>query len=336
MSQRDGAIQAQAIDYLKAAADTLANGAIIVNEYEAEIADIVRRESIAIQRFQSPPATGAPHRYFEQTGIQAGTAVDPRNLTPTPGGPTRVERSAAIKAVVAQSNFGLFDVQVTQQQGNFAYLEAQDIQDITSGIVIKAADMVWQGTDTSLTTPTTLEYMGLLRQITNTAQVAIGASIIDAIKQKVAVLFANPTKKVRPTAIYINPILGDFIDREAKAMAMKMSEMVVGGVTVTAIETQAGRLPLIPEPYIPATTDNSFGFTAPGGGNSNYFAVILTEPWIEMPYVNPNGSKDPQLFQLGLLSGLQRQFVGVWFNTILAKGAGYAHAVIAVTRPTSA
>jgi hypothetical protein len=196
--------------------------------------------------------------------------------------------------------------------------------------------MVWQGTDTSLTTPTTLEYMGLLRQITNTAQVGIGASIIDALKQKVAVMFANPTFKVRPTAIYINPILGDFIDREAKAMAIKMSEMVVGGVTVTAIETQAGRLPLIPDPYLPATTDNSFGFTAPGAGNSNYFAVIVTEPWIEMPYVNPNGSKDPQLFQLGLLAGLQKQFVGVWFNCVIAKGPSYAHAVVAVTRPTSA
>jgi hypothetical protein len=308
----------------------------VVNEYEAEIADIVRRESIFIQRVPSPPATGAPHRYFEQTAIAVGTATDPRNISPTPGGPTRVERSAALKAITAQSNFGLFDVQVTQQQGNFAYVEAQDVNDITNGIVVKAADMVWQGTDTSLTTPTTLEYMGLLRQITNTAQVGIGASIIDALKQKVAVMFANPTFKVRPTAIYINPILGDFIDREAKAMAIKMSEMVVGGVTVTAIETQAGRLPLIPDPYLPAKTDNSFGFTAPGAGNSNYFAVIVTEPWIELPYVNPNGSKDPQLFQLGLLAGLQKQFVGVWFNCVIAKGPSYAHAVVAVTRPTSA
>jgi hypothetical protein len=308
----------------------------VVNEYEAEIADIVRRESIFIQRVPSPPATGAPHRYFEQTAIAVGTATDPRNISPTPGGPTRVERSAALKAITAQSNFGLFDVQVTQQQGNFAYVEAQDVNDITNGIVVKAADMVWQGTDTSLTTPTTLEYMGLLRQITNTAQVGIGASIIDALKQKVAVMFANPTFKVRPTAIYINPILGDFIDREAKAMAIKMSEMVVGGVTVTAIETQAGRLPLIPDPYLPAKTDNSFGFTTPGAGNSNYFAVIVTEPWIEMPYVNPNGSKDPQLFQLGLLAGLQKQFVGVWFNCVIAKGPSYAHAVVAVTRPTSA
>lgn len=320
---------------LQAAADTLANGAIVINMYESEIADIVRRESVAIQRFSKPPASGAPHRYFEETAIGTGAFSDPRSIAPTPGGPTRAERSAVIKAIVAQSNFGLFDVQTAQQQGQFAYLEAKDVEDITNGIVVTAASAVWNGSDTSLTSPTTLQYMGLLRQITNTSQVAIGASIIDALKQKVAVMMGNTTFKVRPTAIYLNPILGDFIDREAKAGSIKLTEVVVAGVTVNALETQAGRLPLIPEAYLPATTDNSFGFTTPGSGNSNYFAVIVTEPWIEMPYVNPNGGDMPQLFQLGLLAGLQKQFVGVWFNTVLAKGPSYAHAVVAVTRPTS-
>lgn len=320
---------------MKAAADTLANGAIEVNMYEQEIADIVRRDSVFLSRVESPPATGAPHRYFEQTAIVSGGFTDPRNITPSAGGPTRVERSAVIKAITGQTNFGLFDVQVTQQQGQFAYVEAKDVNDIISGIVTTAAAAVWNGTDTSLTTPTTTQYMGLLRQITNTSQIAIGASIIDGIKAKVASIVANPTYKVKPTAIYINPILGDYIDREAKAGAIKLTEVVVGGVTVSALETQAGRLPLITEAFLPATTDNSYGFTAPGSGNSNYFAVIVTESWIEMPFINPNGSKDPQLFQLGLLSGLQKQMVGVWFNTVIAKGPSYAHAVVAVTRPTA-
>jgi hypothetical protein len=321
-------------DSMKAAADTLANGAIEVNMYESEIADMVRRESIALQRFDAPPASGAPHRYFEQTAIVTGGFVDPRSIAPTPGGATRVERSAAIKAISAESDFGLFDVQVTQQQGKFAYVEAKDVEDVTSAVVVTAASAVWSGTDTSLTTPTTQQYMGLLRQISQQKQIALGASIIDGLKAQVAAIVANPTYKVRPTAIYVNPILGDLIDREAKASAIKLSEVVIAGVTVEAIETQAGRLPLIPEAYLPATTDNSYGFTTPGSGNSNYFAVIVTEPWIEMPYINPNGGKNPQLFQLGLLAGLQKKWVAVWFNAVIAKGPSYAHAVVAVTRPT--
>jgi hypothetical protein len=73
-----------------------------------------------------------------------------------------------IKAITAQTNFGLFDVDVTRMQGQFAYLEAKDIEDITSGIIVTEASAVWNGTDTSLTTPTTIQYVGLLTQITNT------------------------------------------------------------------------------------------------------------------------------------------------------------------------
>ncbi len=328
--------QAEAkFDSMKAAADFLGNGAIEVNMYETEIADMVRRESVFLDRVEAPPATGAPHRYFEQTGIATGSFTTPSSISPSPSSPTRVERSAALKAITAQSNFSLFDVQVTQQQGRFAYVEAKDVADISSACAVTAASAVWNGTDTSLTTPTTNQYMGLLRQITNQSQIAIGASIIDGLKAKVASIVSNATYKVRPTAIYVNPLLGDYIDREAKAGSIKLAEVVVAGVTVSALETQAGRLPLISEAYLPAATDNSYGFVAPGSGNSNYFAVIVTEPWIEMPYINPNGGKMPQLFQLGLLSGLQKQFVAVWFNTVIAKGPSYAHAVVAVTRPTT-
>jgi hypothetical protein len=39
------------------------------------------------------------------------------------------------------------------------------------------------------------------------------------------------------------------------------------------------------------------------------------------------------LFQLGLVGDLQKKFVAVVFDAILAKGAGYAHCVVAVQRP---
>lgn len=320
---------------LSAAADYLGNGAIEVNRYEDEIFDLVRRHSIALQRFDKKPATGHPHRYFEQTAVATATFTDPRTISPSPSGPTRVERAAFIKAITAQTNLSLFDVDVTRMQGQFASVEAKDIQDITSAILILEGNAVWSGNDTSLSSPTTIQYMGLLSQIAaGTISVGIGASIIDGIKAEVAALVANPTYVVRPTAIYLNPILGDYIDREAKAAKIELKEMVVAGVTVNAIETQAGRLPLIPDPYMPITTDTSFGYTAPSSGYKNYFAVIVTEDEIEMPYVHGgDGNPNPRVFQLGLLSGLQGQYVAVHFNTIIAKGPTYAHAVVPVVRP---
>ena len=62
--------------------------------------------------------------------------------------------------------------------------------------------------------------------------------------------------------------------------------------------------------------------------------MILSENWVEMPFVhNGDGNSKPRLFQLGLLAGLQAQYVAIRFACILAKGPTYAHAVVAVVRP---
>lgn len=325
-----------AMGSMRAAADYLGNGAIEVNAYDTEIADIVRRESVFLDRIPERPAKGHPHRFFDQTAIATGGFTDPRNITTSPSGPTRTERAVYIKAITAQTNFGLFDVDVTRMQGDFAYVEAQDIEDIGNGVVVTAASSVWSGTATSIGDSTTQSFCGLLTQISNQATIGLGASIIDGLKAKVAAMLANKAQNVRPTAIYINPILNDLIDREAKAAHIDLGEMeVAAGVTVKYINTQAGRLPLIPDPFIDQDTTGSYGFSAPGSGNSNYFAVIVTERMIERPVVHGgDGNLKPRLFQLGLLAGLQGQYVGVWFTAVVAKRPDAAHAVVAVVRPT--
>jgi hypothetical protein len=321
------------IQQISAAADFLGNGAIEVNVYEAEILDIVRRESVLRQRIDSKPATGHPHRYFEQVLIGAGGFTDPRNLTPTPSGPTRLERPAMIKATVNQINLTLFDIQVTQQQGIFTGLEAKDIEDCVNGIILADAPAFWTGSDTSLVTPTTDQYVGLLTQITLQFTVAPGASMVDGIKYAVAIMMANVTFKPRPTAIYFNPILGHYLDTEAKASNITMGSSVIAGVTVRNIETQAGQLPMITDAYLPFSTIAGFGFAAPPTGFKNYFAVIVSEKLIERPYISGNSQNpNPQLFRLGLQSSLSGQYVAVMFDAIIAKGAGYAHALVAVQR----
>lgn len=321
------------IKQISAAADFLGNGAIEINMYEAEIIDIVRRESILRDRINSVPATGHPHRYFEQVLIGTGGFSDPRNLSPTPSGPTRLERPAMIKATVNQINLTLFDIQVTQQQGVFTGLEAKDIEDCVNGVIIADAAAFWTGTDTSLVTPTTDQYVGLLTQITLQFVVAPGSSMVDGVKNAIAQMMANVTFKPRPTAIYLNPILGHYLDTEAKAANITMSPMVIAGVTVKSIESQAGQLPMVADPYLPAATGAQYGFTAPPTGYKNYFAVIVTEKMIERPYISGNSQNpNPQLFRLGLQNSLSGQYVAVQFDCIIAKGASYAHSIVAVQR----
>jgi hypothetical protein len=53
-----------------------------------------------------------------------------------------------------------------------------------------------------------------------------------------------------------------------------------------------------------------------------------------MPVVHGgDGNLNPRLFQLGLLAGLQGQYVGILFDALIVKGATYAHRLVQVLRP---
>ena len=210
---------------LNAAADFLAPGAVEVNRYQSEIFDIVRRRGVFGQRVRQTPATGHPSRFFEQTGIVSPTAaqafVDPRNITAVNGTPTRVERSLPLKALVSQINYNLFDMEVGTQQAQFAYLQAKDLADAVEGLMRTHDVALWNGNDTSLAAPTTLQYFGAGGQIAgggNNFTISNAQSIVDNLKSIIAQMVASTSFQVRPTAIYANPVLLDFIDRELKTI----------------------------------------------------------------------------------------------------------------------
>jgi len=316
---------------LNAAADFLGPGAIEINRYQTEIFDIVRRRGVFGQRVRQVPATGHPSRYFEQTLINSPTAtqafVDPRNIVAAVGSPTRVERTVPLKALVSQINYNLFDLEVGAQQSQFAYLQAKDLTDSVEGLLRTHDVALWSGNDTSLTTPTTFQYMGAIGQIEaggNTTTITTTESIVDGIKGVIAGMVASSSYEVRPTAIYANPVLLDLIDREMKAefnVVLSTTE-ITGGLTVKTLSTQAGELPLIPEWAVPYTG-------TPGNGTAVLPAYIVTEDLIEYHWLtDPN----PRVFQLGLLGALASQMVVVKFGAVVVKGANYAHYEVKVNR----
>ncbi len=323
-------MKGQFVDLL-AAADFLGPGAVEIDRYQTEIFDIVRRRGAFGQRIKQVPATGHPSRFFEETAIAAPTAaqgfVDPRNIVPTTQSPTRVELAVPLKALVSQINYNLFDLEVTSQQSQFAYLQAKDLADAVDGLLRTHDVALWNGTDTSLSTPTTTQYFGVIGQIEaggNTTTIGTTASIVDGIKSTVASMVASSSFQVRPTAIYANPVLLDLIDREMKAefnVVLNTVE-ITGGFTVKALSTQAGELPLIPE--------WALGYTGtPGSGTAVLPAYIVTEDLIEYHWLtDPN----PRVFRLGLPSSLSQQQVVVKFGAPVVKGANFAHYEVKVQR----
>jgi hypothetical protein len=315
---------------IHAAADFIGPGAIEVPLYQTEIFDICRRSSPFGQRIKQVPATGHPSRFFEETVIpNPGTAgfMDPRNIVPATVSPTRVERSVPLKAIVSQINYNLFDIELGEQQKQFAYLQAKDLVDTVSGVMVAHDVALWNGNDTSLSTPTTTQYMGAIKQIVAgglTTTIGTTASIVDGLKSAVAQMVANNGYQVRPTAIYANPVLLDLIDREMKTEfnVVLNTDSITGGVRVKMLSTQAGDLPLIP--------DWSLSYTGtPGSGTAVLPAYIVTEDLIEYHWL---GDPAPRVFQLGLPNSLAHQYVAVKFGGVVVKGASYAHYQVLVDR----
>ncbi|MBS1822554.1 MAG: hypothetical protein JST61_11370 [Acidobacteria bacterium] len=316
---------------IHAAADFLGPGAIEVPAYQTEITDLVQRRGIFGRRIKQVPATGHPSRFFEETAIPSPSAssgfVDPRNIVAPLVAPTRVERSVPLKALVAQINYNLFDMELGAQQSQFAYLQAKDLTDTVDGVLRTHDIALWNGTDTSLSSPTTAQYYGAGAQIAaggNTTTIGTTASIVDGLKSTIAQMLSNTSFGVRPTAIYANPVLLDLIDREAKQEfnAVLDTKEIAAGFTVKTLSTQAGDIPLIPEWTLPYTG-------TPGSGSAVLPAYIVTEDMIEYHWLSdPN----PRIFQLGVPGSLASQYVVVKFGGVVVKGANYAHYQVLVNR----
>lgn len=324
--------QAQWID-LAAAAQIIAPGSIVVDEYQKEITDSLRRNSVLDGRINYVPATGDFTAYFEQTELNGGEFVDPRNPSSTAVTNARVPRSAKVKAITNQANFGHYDILLGQQQGNFAELEAKDVNDMINAIGLSHGKGLWRGNDTALATPTTLQYVGVQKQISNTFDIAAGASIVAGIRAKVAAMVGSEKYELRPTAIYIDPIGHFYLEEEVReaensnVQISGLSKTTVAGLEVTSIMTAAGYLPIIPEPFISSVvngTDNTM---------TDYGIVIVTEPMLEYHYV---GKKDAYIFQLGTVADLQMKYIGIKYGCPIVKGASYAHAAGRIIRPTIA
>ena len=186
---------------------------------------------------------------------------------------------------------------------------------------------LWNGNDTSLSSPTTTQYYGVGQQINdggNVVTITTSESIVDYLKSTVAQMVANSSFEVRPTAIYANPVLLDLIDREMKQdFNVVLSTTDVGaGLRVKTLSTQAGDLPLIPE--------WSLAYTGvPGSGTAVLPCYIVQEDMIEYHWLT---SPTPRVFQLGTPSSLASQMVVVKFGGVVVKGANYAHYKVVVNR----
>lgn len=313
---------AQFVDVHAAVADYMGPGAILLPQFDTNILDLMRQRGALGQRIKPRPATGDPSRWLEVSAKSGGAMVDKRSISGAVGTTTRVEKYTPIKAAFSKATFGIFDVEVNNQQGNFPNLVAQELNDRIEDVLVLEDDKLWTGD----TVNSALEYDGVLKLITDSFTIDVGQSIIDGIRTKIAAMVANKAYRIRPTAIYMDPVLLDIVQQEIKNSPTTVKDLagreleVIPGVVVPAISTAAGILPIVPEPYIESSVS---------AGITSYKFAIVTENLIEYHYVTTTA---PRMFKLGLLEDLAGTYVIIKFGAPVVRGAGLAHSIGTVKR----
>ena len=302
---------------------TLANGAILVDDFDPLIFDDVLRQFPIWNILDKRLAVGDFTNGFDQTAVGNARAADKRALSYSAASPTRAARTPKeIKAIVRDLTFGMYDRSVYAQQGRkFGDLDAKDVRDTYVSCLRFWSDKLYNGDADS----DPLEFDGLKDSnlIGAGTTVVATVSIVKSIKQAVVDMINSSARGVMPTHILLNAQVREYISLEyAKAGSNFPNDIVQGppGRTsrVSSLDTAAGELPLIVDPFNTINT---------GTTPSTYPTFIISADKISWQYVEPLGmaGPEPKLFEIAMTNALDVQHKCVMFGAVELLGSTNHH-----------
>jgi hypothetical protein len=302
--------------------------ALIMPQIDPVIKSVLNKEANVIyKRMKTKMETVENFRWVEESALNKTAAfINPRTITSTANpGITRVEKMARLKGMSNRITYGLFDRELQKNAALFSQVLEDDMSAMLTDMIQLKGTAIWTGTDTSYSSPTTDQYFGLMTAITNTGTIPVKTAttptIAQGIKTQVAKMCSNPLVRVKPTAIYMNPLTVDAMEIEENAQTDKQKQYtleVVPGTIVTAIMTVAGLLPIIPDDTI--TIDTA------GATTDVHPIVIVDESKIVRHYLA--GYADPVVFKLGLVDTLIDDYVAVTFDNVVVEFPDKAHCIM--------
>lgn len=303
------------------------NGLVQIDQYDTMIEDTLRRAGVVGRRLKKKVASGDPSRWVIQSGVGSAQFTDKRTITVTAQTPSRTEGAVSLKAISGEIKFGLYDQMLSRVMPQGFNTRAQDLQDMLDSLLRLHDQAIFTGTDAIsgglVGDGTTNQYVSLPVQVTTTAiTITSSTAVIPTIRTQVAKLMSNASYVVKPSAIYVHPLLIDIIEAEWSTASNGVLPQVevVPGISVSGIRTAAGALPLIADPYF--SVNPSWASSAPEG-QTNYPFMIVDEALVE--YHHLPGSDRPMLFQMGTTSNLMDDYVAVLFGAPVVKGGDRAH-----------
>lgn len=323
-------------------ADTIADinkgHALVFPQIDPIVHDILSRDTLIRSRIKTVPEGIETFRWVEQTAIASNAAFsDPRKIAPTvKNEPTRVEKLAKLKCITSRITYGMFDSALTRN-GTFSYILEKDMRDAITDCLGLSNSAIYTGDDTSYSNPTTASYFGLMKAITNTVTFNTQQLLTQQIKTQVARMTNKKfgVAMAAPTAIYVNPMTADIIDREMDNKANNIKQYqseIKPGVIVPAIMTTAGILPIIRDPEIPLEKN------AKNDGTYDHKILFLNENLIKRHYFvdGTTSYENPVVFKLGRTESLVDDYVIVMLDNVVAEYPDVAHCIATYTTKDNA
>jgi len=291
-------------------------GFITHDIYDAKVFDDLLRKFLPWSIVTKHAANSDFTTGFLQSAFGAARPVDKNTLTFSATTATRTTRTPVeIKAITSDRNFGMYKRSLTEQQNNpHGDLTQKDIGDITSAMFKEWNRQFYNGTLSG----DPLEFDGLKILIGSGTTVLSTASVVKAIQAKVVDMMNSSSKSVMPTHVFANPVVAYYITQEQ--MKMKINDNAVGapggvviqGVQCATIDTQAGRLPIIADP-----------FNSVVAGTPNVYPThIISNDKLRWEYVEPLGQAgaEPKVFEFPMTTVLDTPYKGIMFGALDGDG----------------
>ena len=246
-----------------------------ITDYEKMLYDYRLRNFPIIVNFNSVEAMGYPHNFNEQNKIPSNTtALNPKtgNGTGSPVVPnfsmTASDtdygrdnwKKVFVKLYGNSIQYDYFARRYEERYGSFEDLLVKDYNDMIVDFDRVTHDKFWNGAATSVEDDETvsLEYCGVLKQITDTTAITTGSNIFDAINTKMASLQARLDYSGLPDVICMHPSTYDILVKQERDRAnsyITINSEIVPGWKVNTLNTYTKSFPIMITPFIRPVAD---------------------------------------------------------------------------------
>jgi len=271
---------------------------MLLSIFEDTIYDYLNRRLSIFNVIPSYEANGPAHLFLEQTKIPQNTQFsDPRNLTykPIDNDYGRLPKSAIVKCLTSKFSIPYFDTLAARQQAVLPDFVTKDLNDWLWAFDKFINTKLIYGNDTSLETPTTMEYVGLTTQISKKPvklKTDITTTITDILETEVAVMESDTVNVGPNDASLVFLMNAKTVDlwvkqeRKREGNFRPYTTEFRPGFKIPSIMTAKGEIPIIVENYLDVVNNA-------GNTSTDHPIILLDRSKVERRYI---GSPNPSVF----------------------------------------